>query len=149
MRVAQHSSATWRGRTNTLDLNNRAIEVVRAVTDNVEGMWKRLAASSRAVYTRLQKARSETQQPSALARVFEEILALYAAGVSKERLNIYVVETANIVASLDGPASITAQRVLESMHVANLAGCEEQVAESMMALRADRVIGAATSLNLS
>lgn len=145
MRVAHTSSATWRGRTSTLerpplDWNARAVAIVRAVTDNIDGLWQRLSKTSAKIYTRVQKARSETQQPSALARVFEEILALYAAGVPKERLNIYVVETAAIVASLDGPSTVTAQCVLEAMHVANVAGAAEQLAESQMALRADRVL---------
>lgn len=146
MRVAQHAPTTWRGRTQSearppRDLNAHAVAIVRAVTDNLDGMWQRLRRTSAAVYTRVQKARSETQQPSALARVFEEILALHGAGVPKERLNIYVVETAAMVASLDGPSDGTAQAMLEAMQVANAAGAAEALAESQLALRADRTLG--------
>lgn len=148
MRVAQHHPTTWRGRTHgapapTLDPMAKAVAVVRAVTDNLDGMWQRLRDTSAAVYTRVQKARSDTQQPSALARVFEEILALHRAGVPASRLNIYVVEIANLVSSLDGPENVTAQVLLEAMHVANHAGAAEQLAESQMVLRADRTLGVA------
>lgn len=142
MPVAHTHPATWRGRTlpaaPPLDLHARAVAVVRAVTDDVSGLWGKLKAKSRTIYTRVQKARSETQQPSALARVFEEILALYEAGAPKERLQIYVTETALLVASLDGPQGVTAQRMLEVMHQANLATAEESTAESKLALRPDR-----------
>ena len=145
MRVAQTHPATWRGRTQPetryqRDLFKLAVDIHRAVTDNVDGLWERLKAKSNAVYTRVQKARSETQQPSALARVFEEILELHRAGVPSEKLNLYVVETANIIASLDGPGAVTAQRVLEAMHEANVAATHETVAESRLALRADRAL---------
>ena len=145
MRVAHTHPATWRGRTQPetryqRDLHALAVDIHRAVTDNLDGLWERLKAKSQAIYTRVQKARSETQQPSALARVFEEILALHHAGVPTARLNLYVVETANIIASLDGPGAVTAQRVLEAMHEANVAATHEAVAESRLALRADRAL---------
>lgn len=148
MRVAHTHPATWRGRTHAadrphIDWNARAVAVVRSVTDNIDGLWQRLSQTSARIYTRVQKARSDTQTPSALARVFEEILVLYQAGVSKERLNIYVVETARIVASLDGPSTVTAQCVLEAMQVANVADAAEALAESKLVLRADRVLSLA------
>ncbi|MBA3853313.1 MAG: hypothetical protein C0503_02800 [Gemmatimonas sp.] len=116
------------------------MDVHRSVTDNIDGLWARLKRGSHAVYTRVQKARSETQQPSALARVFEEVLALHGAGVPTERLNLYVVEIANLIASLDGQGAVTAQRVLEAMHSANVAATHEAVAESQLALRPDRAL---------
>jgi predicted nuclease with RNAse H fold len=145
MRVVETHPATWRGRTQPetryqRDLHKIAVDIHRAVTDNLDGLWDRLKRSSHAVYTRVQKARSETQQPSALARVLEEILVLHQNGVPSERLNIYVVETANIIASLDGPGAVTAQRVLEAMHGANVAATHETIAESRLALRSDRAL---------
>ena len=145
MRVAHPHPATWRGRTQPetpyqRDLHALAVDIHRAVTDNLDGLWARLKAKSATVYTRVQKARSETQQPSALARVLEEILALHQAGVPSARLNLYVIEVANLIASLDGQGAVTAQRVLEAMHEANVAATQETVAESKMALRADRAL---------
>lgn len=142
MRVQHTVPGTWRARTHAQaalpDPHLRAVAVVRAVTDGLDEVWQRLRTRSVNIYTRLKKARSETQAPSALARVFEEILALHHEGASPERLQIYVTETALLVASLDGPQGVTAQRMLDVMHEANLAGAAEAVAESKLALRPDR-----------
>lgn len=145
MRVAHTHPATWRGRTQpeapiTRDLQAHAVAITRAVTDDLDGLWDRLKRGSQAIYTRVQKARSATQQPSALARVLEEILALHGAGVPSERLNIYVVEIANLIGSLDGKGAVTAQCVLEAMQAANVAQAHEAMAESRMALRPDRAL---------
>lgn len=143
MRVAQTYPATWRGRINpgAIDaLHARAVEVMRAVTDNVPGLWDRLSRSAHALYVRIQKARSGTQSPSALARLSEEIVGLHANGVSSARLNLIPVALTSLIAQLDGPQPAHPQCLLEAMHEANLAGTGELVAESALALRPDRLL---------
>lgn len=143
MRVAHTDPATWRGpiTPEALDgLRARAVEIVRGVTDNLDGLWARLRRMSPAVYTRIQKARSATQQPSSLARLLEEIRVLYAAGTPSARLRHIPIEIDLVIAQLDGPQPATAQALLEAVHAANLAGTGELVAESALALRPDRLL---------
>ena len=49
MRVAPNHPATWRGRIQPTDYRDRAVALVRAVTDNVDGLWARLRSRASAV----------------------------------------------------------------------------------------------------
>lgn len=140
MRVAHTATATWRGRSTTqeatrLDLHHRAVATMRRLTDDALP-----ALRDRAMIARVHKARSETQGPSALERLWEILVALHAAGVEEARLREVLVETAHLLDDLHGHAPASVQEVLEAAHQANVASCAEQLAESALSNRADRAL---------
>lgn len=142
MRVTPTATATWRGRSTTmeatrLDLHARAVATMRRLTDDA---LPALRAGDRAIIVRVHKARSETQAPSALERLWEILVALHRAGVGEARLREVVVETAHVLDEIVGAAPASVQSVLEAAHQANVASCAEQLAESALTNRADRAL---------
>lgn len=145
MRVAQPIPVTWRGRnltteTTRLDLHARAVSTMRRVTDGSADFFIRLRAISVGLVARIHKARSLTQTPSALERLWEEIVALRLAGVPDHQLRIVAVETQHLVDDLASHEIETPQAVLTAMLEANEAAAREQLAESMLTHRGDRAI---------
>jgi len=93
-----------------------------------------------AALTKIHKARSETQGPSALERLWELLIVLYAAGVPEQRLREIAVETTHLLDDLCQTAPVSLQSVLEAAHQGNVTACAEQLAESTLLARADRTL---------
>lgn len=143
MRVAHHVPATWRGRTliaeaTRLRLHERAVAASRRISDGAD-LLRGLRRVSAPVHTRVTKARSETQSPSALERLWEELVALHLAGATLQQLRLAVVETAHLLEDLV-PVAGGQQAVLEAIHAANAASAAETDAESRLLTRADRAL---------
>lgn len=146
MRVAQHIPVTWRGRTfveivTQLDLHARAVSVMRRASEG-DPILAGLRRISQSIVTRIHKARSETQPPSALERLWEELAALHAAGATPQELRLVVLETQHLLDDLDtaGKQQVTSACVLDSIHAANRSCAQEALAESQLLTRADRVL---------
>lgn len=146
MRVPQHLPDTWRVRTFTetltrLDLHARAVSVMRRASEG-DPILSGLRQISQAIATRVRKARSETQPPSALERLWEELVAKHIAGATPQQLRLVVLETQHLLDDLDvaDKLEVTPACVLESIHAANRTCADEAVAESQLLTRADRVL---------
>lgn len=142
MRVAHTVPVTWRGRSITevlarLDLHAMAVSTVRRVTDEGENLFARLRAISAAVLVRIHKGRSESQGPSALERLWEEIAVLHVAGVSPQLLALYAVETLHLIDRLELGQPATPSSLLGAIHRANLAQAQEGIAESQLLTHGD------------
>lgn len=145
MRVAQPIPATWRGRnltteTTRLDLHARAVAAMRRATEGATNMFEKMRSLSLGVLARIHKARSLTQTPSALERLWEELVALRLAGVPDHQLRIVAVETQHLIDDMASDTIETPQTVLTAMLEANEAAAREQLAESMLTHRADREV---------
>lgn len=144
MRVAHTLPTTWRRRNLTeasrqLELHAMAVATVRRVTEGTEQVFDRLREVSSAILVRIHKARSETQAPSALERVWEEMIALHLAGVPSHQLRLYVIETLHLLETLEQQGEpVTPQQVLAALHQANLAQMLEATAESQLLTAGDR-----------
>lgn len=149
MRVAQQVPATWRGRgPEALFTRHRVAE--RAVA------WYQRACEDSAVLAgirgfglrwkaRLEKARSLTQSPSGLQRLYEDLIVLWSAmrsaRTARVRLHEIAVEIHCFIAELDDEPA-TAQQFLEAMTVAEEAEALANAAERRLVLRAHRRLDA-------
>lgn len=141
MHVTQHVPVTWRNRSleallAQLDLAGRAHTLYLQLTagTDVFAALRRLPAVLR---TRLLKARSATQTPSALQRHQEELAALHCCGVPAHQLRVTAVDLHLFISDLD-PRPVTPELVLEAIAVSDATEAAEQLAESRATTRADR-----------
>lgn len=138
MRVLQHAPGTWRARTieaaPRLDLRKAAINTMRRISETAS--FEKLRRISRAIAVRVKKARSESQTPSALERLWEELTALKASGTSEGVLHEVCVATEQVITEDATP--VTPALVLASIDSANAAAAAEMLAESKITTRADR-----------
>lgn len=138
MRVAQHLPTTWRGRTTEaaplIDLRRFANETMRRISESAS--FRKLRSISKSVLVRIHKARSESQNPSALERLWEELRALKAAGAPEAQLREVVVATSQVIH--DDSKPVTPALVLASIDGANAAAAAEMIAESRLTTHGDR-----------
>lgn len=140
MRVAHATPATWRGKgPETLSLRHRIAERARG--------WYRAASEGEVLtrlrelgarwLTRLHKARSETQGPSAFERLLEDIVVLRCAGAQAAALQQATVVIDRLLGDLDErPAD--AQAVLAAIEDSNLAEARTNAAETRLTCRPHR-----------
>jgi hypothetical protein len=138
MRVLQHAPGTWRARTHErvprLDLRKAATETMRRISESAS--FTKLREISRAIAVRVKKARSASQTPSALERLWDELVALKAAGASEGVLQEVCVATEQVIT--DDSTPVTPALVLASIDSANAAATAEMLAESKLTTRIDR-----------
>lgn len=140
MHVTSQSPVTWQGRApevlaTRLGVAERALGWYRRlstgpVLDGIRAMGKRWQ-------TRMNRARSATQTPSALERLFEDACVFKAAGATSQQLRALAVEWNQFVTDLEDRPADNA-RVLAAIHSANVAAGEEARAESLLTTRAHR-----------
>jgi hypothetical protein len=141
MRVAQTTPATWRGRgPEALFTRHRVAERAvawyqRACEDS--GVLAGIRGFGARWKARLEKARSLTQSPSALQRLFEDLIVLRSARTARVRLHEIAVEIHCFIAELDEEPA-TAQHFLEAMTAAEEAEAAANAAERRLVLRAHR-----------
>lgn len=143
MHVAPTYPATWQGRSITnrlarLDLRGRAVSVVRRMSDG-PGVLARLKALGQRWCTRIWKARSETQSPSALERHMEELVALRIAGQPRAALRWSPIELQQLIDELDD-APVTPAAFLAAVHAARQAEARAMLSESALLTRTDRAL---------
>ena len=141
MHVTQQVPVTWRHRTVVglmahLEVRARCVRVMTRLSDGA-GIFARLATVARQVLTRIHKARSATQTPSALERHVEELTALQLAGQPAHVLRLSAVVLHEVITDLEARPGSTAA-VLDAIATADQTEAAEQLAESRATTRADR-----------
>lgn len=145
LQVARPVPATWRSGTiqtvaSRVGLHDRAAAWYQRAS-NGPGILARLRVLGKSIVVRFHKSRaqSESNTPSALERLGEDLIALKLAGVPAHQMRSVVVELEHFIEDLDS-APVEETAVLVALEHAHGAECAENLAEAKMLCRADRVL---------
>ena len=140
--VAHPVPATWRGGTlpeiaARIQLRGRVVRLYRRITAGAVLIGVRQKLGARWVGI-VQKARSETQTPSTLERMGEQLIAFFLAGAKPQDLRQVSVALDGIVDDLLDAGPVHDRDVLQSVRAAMRAEAQEDEAEAALLCRGDR-----------